>query len=79
MHVFAINLEFFSPPTYTLGFFRGRVRDNLTHCVHMKTDLELLQGFDSLPSVWRCVVYVCFCHVLVEFVSGGWYSSCSDI
>ena len=25
--------------------------------------------------MWRCVVYVCFCHVLVIFVSGGWYSS----
>jgi len=28
--------------------------------------------------VWRCVVYVCLCYVLVLFVSGGWYSNCSD-
>ena len=76
LHVFAINLEFFSP--YTLGFSHGGVRDNLTYYVHLKRELELLQGFDSLPSLWRCVVYVCFCHVLVVFVSGGWYSSSSD-
>ena len=25
----------------------------------------------------RCVVYVSLCYVLVLFVSGGWYSSCS--
>ena len=28
--------------------------------------------------MWRCVVYVCFYHVLVVFASGSWYSSCSD-
>ena len=28
--------------------------------------------------MWRCVVYVCFWHVLVVFVSGGWYSSYSN-
>ena len=27
--------------------------------------------------MWRYVVYVCFCYVLV-FVSGGWYLSCSN-
>ena len=29
--------------------------------------------------MWRCVVHVWFCHVLFVFVSGGCYSSCSDI
>ena len=38
------------PPTYTLGLTCGGVRDNLTHYVHLKRDLELLQGFESLPS-----------------------------
>ena len=28
--------------------------------------------------MWRCVSYVCFCHVLVVFVSGGWYLSYTD-
>ena len=64
--------------TYTLGFSRDGVRDNLTHCVHLKRELELLLGFDSIPSIWRCVVYLCLCYVLILFVSGGWYSSCSD-
>ena len=54
------------------------MRDNLIHCVHLKRELELLLGFDSLPSMWRCVVYVCLCYVLVLFVSGGWYSNCND-
>ena len=39
-----------SPLTYTLGFSYGRVRDYLTHCVHLKRELKLLLGFDSLPS-----------------------------
>ena len=38
-----------SPLTYTLGFSRGGVRDTLTHCMHLKGELELLLGFDSLP------------------------------
>ena len=33
---------------------------------------------DSIPSMRRCVVYLCLCYVLILFVSGGWYSSCSD-
>ena len=66
------------PITYTLGFSRCGEWDNLTHCVHLKRNLDLLLGFDSLPSLWRCVVYVCLCYVLVLFVSGGWYLSCSD-
>jgi hypothetical protein len=41
LHVFAINLEFFSF-SYTLGFSRGGVRDNLTSCVHLERELELL-------------------------------------
>ena len=36
--------------SYTLGFSRGGVRDSLTHCVHLKRELKLLQGFDSLSS-----------------------------
>ena len=52
--------------------------DRLIHCVHLKRELELLQGFDSLPSLSRCVIYVWLCYVLELFVSGGWYSSCSD-
>ena len=40
----------YSPLTYTLGFSRGGVRDNLTHCVHLKRELELLLEFDSFPS-----------------------------
>ena len=68
----------YSPLTHTLGFSRGEVRDNLTHCVHLKGELELLLGFDSLLSTWRCIVYVCLCYVIVLFVSGGWYSSYSD-
>ena len=28
--------------------------------------------------MWRCVVYMRFCHVLVVFVIGGWNSNCSD-
>jgi hypothetical protein len=67
-----------SPLTYTLGFSCDEVRDNLTYCVHLKRGLELLLGFDSLPSLWRCVVYVCLCYILLLFVSGGWYSNCSD-
>ena len=39
-----------SPLTYTLGFSYGGVRDNLTHYVHLKRELEPLLGFDSLPS-----------------------------
>ena len=39
-----------SPPTYTLELCCGGVRDNLTHYVYLKRDLELLQGFDFLPS-----------------------------
>ena len=46
----------------------------LTYCMHLKRGLELLLVFDSLPSLWRCVVYVCLCYVLVLFVSAGWYS-----
>ena len=65
----------FSSLTYIIGFSRGGVRDNLTHYVHLKRELKLLLGFDSLPSLWRCVVYVCLCYVLVLVVSGGWYSS----
>ena len=68
-----------SPLTYTLGFSHNGVRDNLTHYVHLKTKLELLLGFDSLPSLWRCVVYMYLCCVLVLFVSGGWYLSCCNI
>ena len=68
----------FSPLTYTLGFSCSQVRDNLTHCVHLKGELKLLLGFDYLPSMWRCVVYVCLCYVLVLVVSSDWYSSCSD-
>ena len=68
----------FSPLTYTLGFSRGEVRDNLTHCVHLKRGLELLLGFDFLPSLWKCVVYVCLCYVLVLVVSDDWYLSCND-
>ena len=64
------------PLLYTLGFSHDGVRDNLTHYMHLKRELELLQGFESLLSLWRCIVYVCFCHVLVVFVNGGWYSSC---
>ena len=55
--MFAINLEF-SLLSYTLGFSRGGVRDSLTHCVHLKRELDLLQGFDSLPPLSRYVVYV---------------------
>ena len=64
--------------TYTLGFSRDGVKNNLTHCVHLKRELELLLGFDSFPWLWRCVVYVCLCYVLVLFVSDGWYSNYSD-
>ena len=59
MHVSVINLEFFSL-TYTLGFSRGGVRNDLTHCVHLKRELELLLGFDSPLSLWRCIVYVVY-------------------
>ena len=58
------------------------MRDNLIHYVHLKRELKLLLGFNSHPShltrMWRCVVYVYICYVLVLFVNGGWYSSCSD-
>ena len=39
-----------SPPTYSFEFSSGIVRHNLTHYVHLKRELELLQEFDSLPS-----------------------------
>ena len=68
----------YSPLTYTLGYSRGGVRDNLTHCVHLKRKLKLLLGFDSLPSMWRCAMRVCLCYVLVLIVSVGWYSRCND-
>ena len=48
------------PLTYTLAFSRGRVRDNLTHCVHLRKELELLQRFDSLPSHLARIVEVCY-------------------
>ena len=60
----------FSPLSYTHGFSRGGVRDNLTHCVHLKRELKLLLGFDSLRSMWRCLIYVCICYVLVLVVVG---------
>ena len=53
-----------SPLTYTLGFSRGGVRDNLIHYVHLKRELKLLLGFDSLPSHVEvycvCVPFLCF-------------------
>ena len=67
-----------TPLSYTLGFSCGGVRDNFTHYVHLKRELKVLRGFDFLLSLLRCVVYVRLCYILVLFVSGGWYSSCSD-
>ena len=67
-----------SPLTYTLEFSCGGLGDNLTHCVDLKKKLELLQRFEFLPSLWRCVMYVCLYYAFVLFVSVGWYSSCSD-
>ena len=78
LHVFCIKILSSSLLTYTQGVSRGGVRDNLIHCVHLKRELELLLRFDSLPSLWRCVVYVCLCFVLMLFIRGGWYSSYSD-
>ena len=33
------------PLIYTLGFSYGEMKDKLTHCVHLKRELELLLGF----------------------------------
>ena len=77
-HVIVIKTVRLFPLTNTLGFSRGGARDNLTHCVHLKRKLELFLEFDSLPSMWMCVVYVYLFYVLILFVKGGWYSSCSD-
>ena len=77
LHVLVIYLEFFSP--YTLGFSRGGMRDILSHCVHLKRKLELLHGFDSLPSLWKFVFYVCLCNVLVLFISGVWATITSTL
>ena len=67
LHVFAINLEF-SPLTYTLGFSHSGVRDNLTHYVHLKRELELLQEFDSLPSHLTRIASFFF-----SFLLHSWY------
>ena len=53
MYVFTINLELFSPISYTLGFFSGGVRDNLTYCVHLKKELEFLQGLSNFLLTWQ--------------------------
>ena len=45
---------------YTLGFSRGRMRDNLTHYVHLKKELELILGFDSLPSYLAKILHFFF-------------------
>ena len=67
------------PLTYILGFSCGGVIDNLSHCVHLKRELELLLGFESLPSLCKCVVLcMCLCYVLVLLVNDGWYSRCSN-
>ena len=42
----------YSPLTYTLGFSRGGVRDNFTHCVHLKRELELLLSFSFICYWW---------------------------
>ena len=49
LHVYNIFLSY-SSLTYTLGFSRGGVRDNLIHCAYLKRKLELLQEFDPLSS-----------------------------
>jgi hypothetical protein len=47
--------------TYTLGFSRGGVRDNLTHYVLLKRKLELSLEFDSFPPMCCiCVHLLCF-------------------
>ena len=38
----------------------------------------LMHTMSQAISLSRCVVYVWLCYVLVLFVSGGWYLSCSD-
>ena len=48
----------YSSISYTLGFSCGRVRASLTYSAHLKRELELLQGCDSLLSLSRCVAYM---------------------
>ena len=47
-----------SPLSCTLRFSCGGVRDNLIYCVHLKRELELLQGFDSHHFLSTCIVYL---------------------
>ena len=53
--IFLQRILSFSPLTYTLGFSHGGVRDNLTHYVHLKRELELLIVFDFLPYPWHTI------------------------
>lgn len=78
LHVVVIKYWVPSPLPYTLGLSRDGVWDNLTHCVHLRRGSELSSGFVSLPSMWRCVMYVFLCYVLILFLSDGWYSSCNN-
>ena len=58
-----------SPLTYTLEFSRDELRDNLTHYMHLKRELELLLGFDSSFSVEVC----CVCMPLLCFSVICWW------
>ena len=53
------------------------MKDSLTYYVYLKKE-ELLQGFDyfffHVKVYFLCMTY----YVLVLFVGGGWYTSCSD-
>lgn len=55
-----------SPPLYTIGFSCGGVKDNLTHCVHSKRELELLQGFDCFLSHLARILHFFFFHFILE-------------
>ena len=52
-------LNFSSIPC-TLGFSHGGVRDNMTHCMHLKRELQLLLWLDYLPSHLTRILHFSF-------------------
>ena len=77
LHVFGINLEFFSP-LCTLRLSRNGVRDSLTYCVHLKRDQSSYECW-ILFLLCRDVLFMCdFAMFQCCLLLGGWYTSCSD-
>lgn len=69
-------------PTYMFCGMTSITLDRflIIHTLWIGMGSKYLPGIHSQlwECMWRCVLYVCICYILVLFVNGGWYMCCND-